>query len=369
MAKEKKNRHQPDRSEELQSGSHRLNRTFFLILLAGAALLVFFVAKVFLVPILLAAIAAALFYPLHRRILKRFRDRSSLAALVSVAIFCLIILVPIALLGYLVTQNVIEVTRLVNRNIPQIKTWLQSIQSWIATLPFIEGQRASALIDSTRLVNIIQQAGSTLVEKATSLAGNIARTLLLLFVFIYSLFFLIRDGDKALLSVSEAIPLPKEDKLAIIDKFVSVSRATLKSTFLIGGVQGTIGTILFLGLGIPGAVLFGFLFLVLAAIPGLGPAVIWLPATVILFGLGMYLQGVIMLVIGGGVIPLVDYILRPRLVGKDTKLHPLLVFIGVLGGVALFGIWGLLFGPLAMSVAVTLVTIFKRIFKGELKEI
>ena len=146
-------------------------------------------------------------------------------------------------------------------------------------------------------------------------------------------------------------------------------RATLKSTFLIGGIQGVIGTVLFLILGIPGAVLFGVLFLVLAAIPGLGPAVIWLPSTAILFGLGRYFQAVVMLVIGGGLIPLVDYLLRPRIVGKDTQLHPLLVFIGVLGGVSLFGIWGLLFGPLAMSVAVTVLDIFKRLFKGELKEI
>jgi len=369
MAKEKKNRKESERPAEFQNGSRRLNRTFLLLLLAGAALLVFFVARVFLLPIILAAIAAALFFPLNTRIRRAFRGRETLAALCSVVIFCLIILIPISLLGYLVTQNVIEVTRLVNRNVPQIKSWLQSVQSWIASLPFIEGQRVSTLIDTTRLVGIIQQAGTTLVEWATSLAGNIARTLLLLFVFIYSLFFLIRDGDKALLSLTGAIPLPKEDKAAIIDKFASVRRATLKSTFIIGGVQGAIGTILFLALGIPGAVLFGVLFLVLAAIPGLGPAVIWLPTTVILFVLGKYPHGAIMLVIGGGVIPLVDYVLRPRLVGKDTQLHPLLVFIGVLGGVALFGIWGLLFGPLAMSVAVTLVDIFKRIFKGELKGI
>ena len=126
-----------------------------VLLLAGAALLVFFVARVFLLPILLAAIAAALFYPLHRRILARFKGRVSLAALVSVAIFCLIILVPIGLIGYLVTQNVIEVSRLINRNIPQIRGWIQSVESWIVTLPFIEERRASSLIDSARLINII----------------------------------------------------------------------------------------------------------------------------------------------------------------------------------------------------------------------
>ena len=369
MAKEKKTRQDANQPTEFQIGSRKLNRTFLLILLAGAGLLVFFVAKVFLLPILLAAIAAALFRPLNMKILRALKGRATLAALLSVLIFCLIILIPLALLGALVTQNVIEVTRLVNRNTPQIKSWFQNVDSWIATLPFVGGQRVSNLFDSNRLVNFIQQAGSTLVEGATSLAGNVARTLLLLFVFIYSLFFLIRDGDKALISLSEAIPLLEEDKRAIIDKFVSVSRATLKSTFLIGGIQGVIGTILFLALGIPGAVLFGVLFLVLAAIPGLGPAVIWLPTTVILFALQRYFSAAVMLVIAAGVIPLVDYILRPRLVGKDTQLHPLLVFIGVLGGVALFGIWGLLFGPLAMSVAVTLITIFKRIFKGELKDI
>lgn len=357
------------KSGQPQSGSQRLNRIFFLILLIGAALLVFFVARVFLLPILLAAIAAALFYPLHRRILKRVKQKSTLAAFFSLGIFCLIILIPIAVLGYLVTENVIEVTRLINRNIPQIKIWLQSVDSTISNLPFVEGQRISGLIDSTRVVGIIQQSLSSILQSTTNLMGNVARVLLLFFVFLYSLFFMIRDGDKALLSASAAIPLPKEDRQAIIDKFVSVSRATLKSTFLIGGIQGTIGAILFFALGIPGSVLFGVLFLVLAAIPGLGPAVIWLPTTLILFALGNYLEAVILLVIGGGLIPLVDYLLRPRLVGKDTQLHPLLVFIGVLGGVSLFGIWGLLFGPLAMSVAVTLLSIFKRIFNVELKEI
>jgi len=354
---------------EPQRGSQRLNLIFFLILLVGAALLVFFVARVFLLPILLAAIAAALFHPLHRRILKRVKQRSTLAAFISLVIFCLIILIPIAVLAYLVIENVIEVARLINRNIPQIRSWLQNIDSAILNLPFVEGQRISGLIDSTRVVGIIQQSLSSILQSTTNLMGNVARVLLLFFVFLYSLFFMVRDGDKALLSASAAIPLPKEDKLAIINKFVSVSRATLKSTLLIGGIQGTIGAILFFALGIPGSVLFGVLLLVLAAIPGLGPAVIWLPATLILFALGNYLQAAIMIVIGGALIPLVDYLLRPRLVGKDTQLHPLLVFIGVLGGVSLFGIWGLLFGPLAMSVAVTLLSIFKRIFNVELKEI
>lgn len=357
------------RSAAELSGSRKLNRSFFLVLLALALVLVFFVARSYLLPLTLAAIAAALFHPLYKRILRSVHSRETTAALVSLLIFCLIIVVPVALLAYLITQNVLDLMRLVNQNLPQLRNWLQQLEEAIGRLPFVEGQRVSDLIDSERLLGVIQQAGSRLVGAATGLAGDVVRLLLLFFVFLYSLFFLLRDGGKGLRWLAEALPLPEGDRLALIDKFVSVSRATLKSTFLIGGAQGVIGGLLFLALRIPGAVLVGVLFLVLAAIPGLGPVVIWLPTTAALVAARRYWAAAFMLAVGGGLIPLVDYLLRPRLVGQDTRLHPLLVFIGVLGGVSLFGIWGLLFGPLAMSLLVTLLAIFKRIFGRELRGI
>lgn len=357
------------RSAAELSGSQKLNRAFFLVLLTGALVLVYFVARPYLLPLALAAIAAALFHPLYKRILRGVHSRETPAALLSLLIFCLIIVLPVALLGYLLTQNLIDLVRLINQNMPQIRFWLEQAEAAVGRLPFVEGRRISELMDSERLLGVIQQAGSRLLGAATGLAGDVIRLLLLFFVFLYSLFYLIRDGGKGLRWLAEALPLPEADRLALIDKFVSVSRATLKSTFLIGGLQGVIGGVLFLALGIPGAALFGMLFLVLAAIPGLGPVVIWLPTAAVLVAVRRYGAAALMLGVAGGLIPLADYLLRPRLVGQDTRLHPLLVFIGVLGGVWLFGIWGLLFGPLAMSVLVTLLAIFKRIFRRELREI
>ena len=347
----------------------RLKRAFFLILLAGATVLVIVVARFFLLPILLAALSAGLFYPVHRWIAGKLARRGGIAAMISMVLFCLIIVVPVAVLGYFVTDNLIQVGRMVTRNSDQIREFLGSLDARLKELPFMQNPRIAELIDLDQLADLLRRGGSWLLERTADLAGNIARSLLLFFVYLYCLYFFMRDGENALDRIPKALPLSLDDQRAVTDKFLSVTRATLKSTFIIGAIQGVLGGLLFFALGIGAPVLWGFGFLILAAIPGLGAVVIWLPTTVVLVVLGRYIQALVMLAVGGGVIPLVDYLLRPRLVGEDTQLHPVLVLVGVLGGVAVFGIWGLLLGPLVMGVAITLWGIFARIFRGELKEI
>ena len=352
-----------------RSSSQKLERTFFLLLLAGATALVLVVARVFLLPLLLAALSAALFHPVHGRIAARLSRRPGLASMISVILFCLIILVPAGVLGYFVTDNLIQVARLASRNSEQIREFLSSIDQRLRKLPALQNPRIGELIDLDRLADLASRAGSWLLERTAELAGDLARSLLLFFIYLYCLYFFMRDGEKALNRVPRAVPLSEEDRKAVTDRFLSVTRATLKSSFIIGAIQGVMGGLLFFLLGIGTPVLWGVGFLILAAIPGLGAVLIWLPATVVLAVLGRYVQALIMLAVGGGLIPLVDYLLRPRLVGEDTQMHPVLVLVGVLGGLAVFGIWGLLLGPLVMGVAVTLWGIFARIFRVELKRI
>jgi predicted PurR-regulated permease PerM len=352
-----------------EKSPERLKRAFFLLLLVGATVLVFFVARAFLLPILLAALSAGLFYPVHRRIRRLLRRSPGIAATVSLVVFCLIILVPAGVLGYFVTDNLIQLARLASQNTEQIKAWLGDLDAELKKLPVLSNPRVADLINLDRLANLLRKAGSWLLGRTAELAGNVARALLLFFIYFYCLYFFIRDGEEALERTAGAIPLSEPDRRAVTDRFLSVTRATLKSTFIVGGIQGALGGLLFLVLGIRAPVLWGVGFLILAAIPGMGAVVIWLPATVVLLILGQYLKALVMFLVGGIVIPLVDYLLRPRLVGEDTRLHPVLVLIGVLGGVAVFGIWGLLLGPLVMGVAVTLWGIFTRIFRGELEKI
>lgn len=356
-------------SQKPRKSSQRLKRAFFLVLLTGATALVIVVARIFLLPILLAALSAGLFYPVHRRFAARMSKKPGIAAMISVVLFCLIILVPVAVLGYFVTDNLIQAARTAERNSGQIRDFLNSMDERLKQLPMLQDARIAQLVNLDRLAEPVRRAGSWLLERSAELAGNIARSLLLFFVYLYCLYFFMRDGEKALSRIPDAVPLSGDDRRAVTDKFISVTRATLKGTFIVGAIQGVLGGLLFFALGIGAPVLWGVAFLVLAAIPGLGAVVIWLPATVILLLQGSYFHALVMLAVGGGLIPLVDYLLRPRLVGEDTRLHPVLVLVGVLGGVAVFGIWGLLLGPLVMGVAVTLWGIFARIFRGELKQI
>jgi predicted PurR-regulated permease PerM len=357
---------------ERPSGSEnheRLKRAFFLVLLTGATVLVILVARFFLLPILLAALSAGLFHPVHEGIKGRLSRRAGLAAVISVILFCLIILVPVAVLGYFVTDNLIQVGRMASRNSEQIREFLGNLDGRLKQLPILQKTGITGLINLNQLTDLLRRGGSWLLERTAAVAGDVARSLLLFFVYLYCLYFLTRDGQKILSRLPQAVPLSTEDQNAVTEKFLSVTRATLKSTFIVGAIQGVIGGLLFFVLGIGAPVLWAVGFLILAAIPGVGAVLIWLPATAVLLLLGRYVQAVAMVAVGGGLIPLADYLLRPRLVGEDTQLHPVLVLVGILGGVAVFGLWGLLLGPLVMGVAVTLWGIFARIFRRELREI
>ncbi len=349
--------------------TERLRKGFFFILLAGITLLVFFISREFLQPILLAAISAGLLYPLNRRIMKKLSGKPNIAAVASLLLSFFIIIVPVVVVGYFVIDNTITLTTQLSKNTGGIQSWLQDIEDTLKILPFFDNPRVSQFLSFDHFADMLQQSGTAILENLANLAGDTARAFFLFFIYLYCLFFFIRDGKNILSGIADALPLAEGDKEAVIQKFLSVSRATLKSTGIIGSIQGLIGGFLFYFLNIEAPVLWGVGFFILAAVPGLGAVVIWLPTTIVLLLLREPVKAIIMLAIGGAVIPLADYMLRPRIVGQDMQLHPLLVFIGVLGGIAAFGIWGLIFGPLVMGLAVTIWGIFTRLFKSELERI
>ncbi|MBN2050408.1 MAG: AI-2E family transporter [Spirochaetales bacterium] len=353
-----------------EAGKHeRLKKGFFFLLLAVITALVITVARPFLMPLLLAAISAGLAYPIKQRLFRKKEPHRNIPALLTLIIFCLIIIFPTALLGYFVTDSLISLATDISKNAIDLKEIFTELEEAFKALPFLQNPRISQVLSFDRFADLIQQTGSSLLENLADFAGSTARSFLMIFIYLYCLYFFIRDGESIMAGLGRSVPLAEGDKTAIIEKFLSVTRATLKSTLVIGLIQGTIGGFLFFVLGIKAPVLWGTAFLILAAIPGMGPVLIWLPATAILLILGTWGKALVMLLVGAAVIPLADYILRPRIVGQDTQLHPVLVFIGVFGGVVVFGIWGLLFGPLVMSLAVTVLGIFTRLFRGELDKI
>jgi predicted PurR-regulated permease PerM len=192
------------------------------------------------------------------------------------------------------------------------------------------------------------------------------QTILMSFIMLYTLFFFLIDGPALMQRIKYLSPIKDEYEEQIIDKFVSITRATVKGTIIIGLIQGTIGGVTFAIFGVGSSIFWGTLMVILSIIPGIGSAIIWIPALIIKMVTGHIGQGIGIL-IGGIIISVSDNILRPILVGKDTKMHELMILFSTLGGIVLFGIVGFILGPILAAVFVTVTEIYASEYQEELE--
>ena len=178
------------------------------------------------------------------------------------------------------------------------------------------------------------------------------------FIMLYLLFFALRDGETMLSKAMWALPLGDQRERDLFGKFAEVGRATIKGTLVVGGVQGILGGIMFAILGIQGAVFWGVVMIFLSILPAVGATLVWLPAAIFLMLGGALGKGVILLVYGFLVIGLADNILRPILVGRDTKMPDWLILVSTLGGLTSFGISGFVIGPIIAAMFLAIWTMF-----------
>jgi predicted PurR-regulated permease PerM len=190
--------------------------------------------------------------------------------------------------------------------------------------------------------------------QALSIGQNTFAFIIDLFIVLYLLFFLLRDGDGLARRIRDAIPLRPEQQRDLFNKFTAVIRATIKGTLVVAIVQGALGGLIFWALGVHAAVLWGALMAVLSLLPAVGSALVWVPVAIYFFVTGHIWQGIVLVAFGVLVIGLVDNVLRPVLVGKETKIPDYVVLVATLGGIAIFGVNGFVIGPViaAMFMAV-----------------
>ena len=177
---------------------------------------------------------------------------------------------------------------------------------------------------------------------------------------LYVLYFFLRDGDQLLLAIARALPLGDARERALFERFTAVTRATLKGTLVVGAVQGTLGAIFFALLGLEGPVFWGAMMWACSLIPVIGPTIIWLPAALILIISGSVAKGLLLMGLGTFVIALADNILRPILVGRETRMPDFLVLLSTLGGLTLFGLSGFIAGPAIAALFITAWDMFAR---------
>ena len=323
-----------------------VERAFFVTLLLVVSLAFFWLIRGFLQPIFWAVALGIVVYPLHSRLQLRLHDRKGLAAGISVVIVVVVVILPLIGLGAAVANEAAALySRLQDGGFSAGDLFSRAEQR----LPQVTALIERAGIDPTRLQEQAQSAAVTvsraIAERALSIGSGTLRGTIFFFLMLYLLFFFLRDGPRILDATIRALPLGDQRERHLFERFAEVSRATIKGTLVVGIVQGTIGGIAFAVLGINAPVLWGTIMALLSILPVVGTALVWLPAAVFLILTGQIFGGIALILVGVFVIGLVDNLLRPVLVGRDTQLPDYVILLSTLGGLAAFGLAGIVIGP------------------------
>lgn len=340
------------------------NIYFFFFILIGITVLAWFILKPFLIPFLLAAILAHLFNSMYKGILRSTRQKSISSLLACLAI-ALIILVPIIFLSSLVVGEIQGA--LANFSQDSIMRSIDGLKQSLSSLPLVRSLGIERFInDSTVLAAVRTVSGNALAILESTYSG-VAHFLFVIFVMFFSLFYLFMDGEKIIKRIMQLSPIKDSYEKTLIDRFNSITRATIKGTILVSIIQGIIGSILFYLTGVSSPIIFGILMTLASVIPAIGSGLVWVPVGLAMILLGHAASGIIILAAGILIISSVDNFLKPKLVGKDTQMHPLMIFFATLGGLALFGISGFIVGPVIMSLFVALWDIYYLEFRSQLR--
>jgi predicted PurR-regulated permease PerM len=346
-----------------------INKSVLLGLVAVVSLLFLHMIQPFLLAILMAALFTIMTRPLYLRLFVLLRGNRYLASFVSLLLLLVLVLIPLSLLLAVFVSQAIDVgqtlTPLVAKALKEpgtVAVWLQEVPYHGYLVPYEAqiGAKAAEAVDAL---------GRLLVGGLSSVALGTANFLFMSLVFFYTLFFFQLDGPKVLERILYYLPLDDSDERRMLDKFTAVTRAMIKGTLVIGLLQGGLAGIAFAVVGLQNAVFWGTVMALLSIVPGIGSAVVWVPASIILMVQGHIFAGTALMVFCGLVVGSLDNVLRPMLVGKTTNMHELMIFLGTLGGLFTFGMAGLLIGPLVASLFLTVWEIYGIAFRNVLPEV
>jgi len=307
--------------------------------------------------ILWGSIIALLFAPVNRRLRARLHGRRTAAAMLTLLIALVVVVFPLVLVTASLTREATDLyqriqTRELNPGLffhaafDALPGWATSLLDRVGLVDFAALQR--------RLAAMLTQASQLIAGQALGIGQNAFGFVVRLFIALYLAFFLIRDGEYIARTVMRAIPLAPAHKKELRDKFATVIRATVRGNLLVAAIQGALGGIAFWYLDVSGAVLWAALMAFLSLVPAVGAGLVWLPVAAYFLLTGAVWQAVALTAYGVLVIGLIDNLLRPVLVGKDTRMPDYVVLVSTLGGMAVFGINGFVLGPAiaAMFIAV-----------------
>ncbi len=333
----------------------------FLLLIVAVSLAFIWLVWPFYGAVLWGTVTAIMFAPLCRRLTEAMGRRRNLAALATVVVIVTIVILPLTLIGMSLIQEASGVYKRMQAGELHLARFFQltldSLPPWAADL--LDRFGLVSLDAMQEKISASLVTGSQfLTGQAFSLGQSTFEFITNLFVMLYLLFFLLRDEAALFTRIKDAIPLRTEQKQALLRKFTVVIRATVKGDLLVALLQGALGGLMFWALGIGAPLLWAVVMAFLSLLPVVGAALVWLPVALYLLATGALWQGLGLIAYGALVIGLIDNILRPILVGKDTKMPDYVVLISTLGGIATLGPNGFIIGPVIAAMFIAAWDIF-----------
>ena len=345
-----------------------LNKSVLLLVVFFISAIFLSMIRPFLMAIFLAGLFSALVHPVYRRFVNWYGGRRSLASLTTLSLITLFILLPLTGLMGVVTSQAIKVGQ-------SAKPWVQQqlaspsvLFAKLQALPFYDKLMPYRDLIYQKAGEMVGKASGFLIDNLQSATLGTVNFLFMTLIMLYAMFFFLMDGDKLIRKMLYYLPLENDEESRMLDRFTSVARATLKGTAVIGVLQGGLAGLALAVVGIPSPVFWGVLMVLLSILPGIGTALIWLPAAGILGASGHWPQAIGLVLFCGIVVGSLDNILRPKLVGKDTQMHELLIFFGTIGGIMMFGFVGFIIGPIVAALFTTVWDIYGITFKDVLPE-
>ncbi|MFW5728348.1 MAG: AI-2E family transporter [Spirochaetota bacterium] len=330
----------------------------FVAILVGITWAFYRVMAPFILDIFLAVVLANVFGGVFRRFRRWFRGRRIPAALGTVLFALVTIAVPVTVIGILVySEAVAGYTQLVgvlpSMDVPLSET---AVYNWISGLPLV-GNRVAELAD-LRVEQLIQEGlrvSSNFVITITqrSFAG-VAQAVVNFIVVLLLMFFFFLDGPRLVRGIKNAAPIENAELEEMVHEGLRTTSATLISTVIIGFMEGALGTVLFLIFNVPSPFLWGVVIVILSMLPLIGTNLVITPAGIIIAVLGRPFAGILLVALGYGGVAITQNIVKPKLMGDRTGLHPALVLLATIGGIAWLGIIGFLVGPVVASLFIVI---------------
>lgn len=346
----------------------KLSQYFFAALLLLSLVLFFYTVRMFALPVLLAAVFASLFYPFYTHLVRLFRGRRGIAALVCCFLLLLLLVVPVYIVADLVTREAISFYHSIEGDVDQaLSAGPDSLPNRLLRQPLVRRLRLDEVDWVSAARNAASTAGSWVAAVIRGTYRGTFQVVLVLFTTLFTMFYFFRDGPRLIERLKYLIPLSDEYEDAIMARFTSVARATVKGTVLIALLQGTAAGLTLWAFGVGSAILWGVVAVIAAVIPLAGAWLVLFPAALIQMINGNLWKGIGIVLVTVLVINQLDNFVRPRLVGQESGMHDLMVFFSTLGGIATFGPMGFIVGPVIAAFFLSILDIYSTEFRSELE--